>query len=83
MFDLKDKTALITGASGGIGKAIATSLYNQGANVVLSGRREDALKEVASSLGERASIVVSEGTISSKLYPKSNQSVSIPDRHSC
>jgi len=57
MFDLKDKTALITGASGGIGKAIATSLYNQGANVVLSGRREDALKEVASSLGERASIV--------------------------
>ena len=58
MFNLKDKTALVTGASGGIGKAIATSLYNQGANVVLSGRREDALKEVASSLGERAHIAV-------------------------
>ena len=58
MFDLKDKTALVTGASGGIGKAIATSLYNQGASVVLSGRREDALKEVASSLGERAHVVV-------------------------
>lgn len=58
MFNLKDKTALVTGASGGIGKAIATALYEQGANVVLSGRREDALKEVASALGERAYIVV-------------------------
>jgi 3-oxoacyl-[acyl-carrier protein] reductase len=58
MFNLKDKTALVTGASGGIGKAIAVALYKQGASVVLSGRREDALKEVASELGERAYVVV-------------------------
>ncbi|PIR39860.1 MAG: beta-ketoacyl-ACP reductase [Alphaproteobacteria bacterium CG11_big_fil_rev_8_21_14_0_20_39_49] len=57
MFDLSGKTALVTGASGGIGKAIATSLYEQGATVILSGRREEALKEVASSLGERTHIV--------------------------
>lgn len=58
MFDLNGKTALVTGASGGIGKAIATALYNQGASVVLSGRREDALQEVAAGLGERAHVVV-------------------------
>jgi 3-oxoacyl-[acyl-carrier protein] reductase len=58
MFALDNKTALVTGASGGIGKAIATSFYEQGANVVLSGRREEALKEVAESLGERAHVVV-------------------------
>lgn len=50
MFDLTGKTALITGASGGIGGAIALAMAGQGANLVLSGRREDALKKLASSL---------------------------------
>lgn len=50
MFDLTGKTALITGATGGIGGAIAQSLSQAGARVVLSGRRLDALKELASSL---------------------------------
>ena len=50
MFDLTGKTALITGASGGIGGAIATAMAAQGANLVLNGRREDALKKTASSL---------------------------------
>lgn len=58
MFDLNGKVALVTGASGGIGKAIATSLHKQGAVVVLSGRREDALRAVASELGSNAHIVV-------------------------
>lgn len=54
MFRLSGKTALITGASGGIGGAIARMLHAQGANVVLSGTREEALRALAAQLGERA-----------------------------
>ena len=50
MFDLTGKTALVTGASGGIGKAIAAGLAAQGARVALSGTREAVLEEVASTL---------------------------------
>jgi 3-oxoacyl-[acyl-carrier protein] reductase len=57
MFDLTGKTALITGASGGIGGAIARALHGQGARVVLSGTREAALTDLAGELGERASCV--------------------------
>ena len=56
MFDLTGKTALVTGASGGIGGAIAKALHGQGANVVLSGTRADALEALKSELGERAHI---------------------------
>jgi NAD(P)-dependent dehydrogenase (short-subunit alcohol dehydrogenase family) len=48
---LKGKTALITGASRGIGKAIATALAAEGANVVLSSRKQDALDEAAKEIG--------------------------------
>lgn len=51
MFDLSGKTALVTGASGGIGSAIAKALAAQGARVALSGTREDALKAVAADIG--------------------------------
>jgi 3-oxoacyl-[acyl-carrier protein] reductase len=51
MFDLTGMTALVTGASGGIGSAIAKALAGQGARVALSGTREDALKAVAADLG--------------------------------
>jgi len=54
MFDLTGKRALITGASGGIGGAIAKALYDQGATVALSGRRKDALDALAAELGDRA-----------------------------
>jgi 3-oxoacyl-[acyl-carrier protein] reductase len=54
MFDLSGQTALVTGASGGIGGAIARALHRQGAEVMLSGRRRDALSELANELGERA-----------------------------
>lgn len=56
MFDLTGKTALVTGASGGIGQEIAKSLYAQGAKVVLHGTRGAVLQELATSLGERAFI---------------------------
>jgi 3-oxoacyl-[acyl-carrier protein] reductase len=58
MFDLSGKTALVTGASGGLGGAIARALHAQGARVVLSGTREAALAAVAEELGERAPLVV-------------------------
>ena len=53
MFDLTGKTALVTGASGGIGGAIARALHAQGAFVVLSGTRQAALDDLAAALGER------------------------------
>lgn len=60
MFDLSGRTALVTGASGDIGSAIARALHAQGAALVLTGRREDALKAAADSLGERVAIVVGD-----------------------
>lgn len=51
MFDLTGKTALVTGASGGIGGAIAKALKAQGATVALTGTREEALKAVAAEMG--------------------------------
>lgn len=56
MFDLTGKTALVTGATGGIGGAIARGLHRQGAHVVLSGTREDALEALASELSTRVSV---------------------------
>jgi 3-oxoacyl-[acyl-carrier protein] reductase len=55
MFDLTGKTALVTGATGGIGAEIAKTLHAQGAHVVLSGTREAVLQELAGRLGDRAS----------------------------
>ncbi|RVU38471.1 3-oxoacyl-[acyl-carrier-protein] reductase [Hwanghaeella grinnelliae] len=57
MFDLSGKTALVTGASGGLGSAIAAALHGQGASVVLSGTRVEALEAVAAGLGERTFVV--------------------------
>jgi 3-oxoacyl-[acyl-carrier protein] reductase len=57
MFELTGKTALVTGATGGIGAAIARALHAQGAHVVLSGTREAVLQELAGELGERTSAV--------------------------
>lgn len=51
MFDLSGKTALVTGASGGIGSAVAKALAAQGARLALSGTREDALAKVAAEIG--------------------------------
>ena len=56
MFRLDGKTALVTGASGGIGAGIARALHAQGAIVVLSGTRRDALDTLAGDLGERAHV---------------------------
>jgi 3-oxoacyl-[acyl-carrier protein] reductase len=56
MFDLFGKTALITGATGGIGEAIAKALHGQGATVALSGTRAPALAEIRERLRERVHV---------------------------
>ena len=57
MFDLTGRKALITGATGGIGGAIARALHARGAEVALSGTRAERLEALASELGERAHVV--------------------------
>ncbi|PSJ38064.1 3-oxoacyl-[acyl-carrier-protein] reductase [Allosphingosinicella deserti] len=57
MFDLNGMSALVTGASGGIGSAIARALAEQGARIALSGTREDALQAVAAEIGGDAVIL--------------------------
>jgi len=56
VFDLTGKTALVTGASGGIGGGIARALHARGAAVALSGTRREALEALATELGERTSV---------------------------
>lgn len=60
MFDLTGRRALVTGASGGIGGAIAAALHARGATVALSGTRREALERVAGGLGDRAHVVAAD-----------------------
>ena len=62
MYDLSDKTALVTGASKGIGRAIALAYAAQGANVALVARSEDSLKSVAEQIGDLGPEALSIGS---------------------
>jgi 3-oxoacyl-[acyl-carrier protein] reductase len=57
MFNLSGKTALVTGATGGIGGAIARALHQQGATVAVSGRQAEKLEELAKELGDRVHVL--------------------------
>ncbi len=57
MFNLTGKTALITGASGGIGAAIAKSLHAAGATIAISGTRQAVLEELKSQIGENVHVL--------------------------
>ncbi|MCX8500719.1 MAG: 3-oxoacyl-[acyl-carrier-protein] reductase [Alphaproteobacteria bacterium] len=60
MFSLAGKKALITGASGGIGAAIAAAFHQQGAELVLTGTRQVALDQLAANLGSRATVLTAD-----------------------
>ena len=68
-FSLEGKTVLVTGASSGIGKEIAVACAKMGAKVVLNGRNEERLKEVASQMGE-GHIILSRDLTSFDLIPE-------------
>jgi 3-oxoacyl-[acyl-carrier protein] reductase len=71
MFDLTGKTALVTGASGGLGTAIAVALAKAGAKVALSGTRVEALEAVKAKIGEAAVVVpgdLSDAAVTEKLF---------------
>ncbi len=73
MFDLTGMTALVTGASGGIGSAVAKALAGQGARVALSGTREEALKTVQADIGGDSVILpcnLSDGAAVDALVPQ-------------
>ena len=57
MFELTDRTALVTGATGGIGGAIARALHGQGATVAVSGRQKDKLDRLAAELRDRVHVL--------------------------
>ena len=59
MFDLSGKIALITGATGGIGQAIAKQMKDRGAKLILSGTRENVLNQMVKDLGDDVKSVVS------------------------
>jgi len=60
MFNLTGKTALITGATGGIGGEIAKALHAQGATVAISGRNEEKLNALAAEIGDKAHAIVAD-----------------------
>lgn len=60
MFALTDKKALVTGASGGIGGAIAGALHAQGATLTLAGRNKEALERLAGELGDRTHVITGD-----------------------
>ena len=72
MFDLTGKTALVTGATGGIGEGVARALHAQGATVAISGTRVEVLDKLAAELGSRVHVLpcnLSDGAAVEKLVP--------------
>jgi len=81
MFDLTGKTALVTGATGGIGGAIARAMHAQGAHVVLSGTRQEALDALKAELGDRVSTAaanLSDSASVDGLVAKAEEAAGLP-----
>ena len=82
MFNLANRTALVTGASGYLGASSAQTLHNQGCFVVLTGTREDALQKVARELGSRCKVVptdLSHPSNAAKLLEQLGEDIAGPD----
>ena len=79
MFDLSGKTALVTGATGGIGGAIARALHAQGATVAISGTRREVLDALAGELGQRVHVLpcnLADKDAVEALVPKAEETMS-------
>lgn len=73
MFDLKEKKALVTGATGGLGGQIARTLHQQGAHVAISGTRKEKLEDLSQELGDRVAVLpcdLSNSEATKKLIPE-------------
>ncbi len=77
LFDLSGKTALVTGASSGLGRRAAIVLANAGASVVAVARREDALRQLKEEIGERVAVVSADVADRGNL-PELTEAVSAP-----
>jgi 3-oxoacyl-[acyl-carrier protein] reductase len=78
MFDLTGRTALVTGATGGLGSAIARALHAQGAIVALSGTRREVLDKIAGEMGERVHVLpcnLSDAAEVEKLVPAAEEAM--------
>jgi 3-oxoacyl-[acyl-carrier protein] reductase len=78
MFDLSGKSALVTGATGGIGSAIARALHRQGATVALSGTRAEVLQQLAGDLGGRTHVLpcdLTDKIAVEKLVPQAEEAM--------
>jgi 3-oxoacyl-[acyl-carrier protein] reductase len=78
MFDLSGKTALVTGATGGIGGAVARMLHKQGAIVALSGTRREVLDQLAGELGSRVHVLpcnLADAADVEKLVPSAEEAM--------
>ena len=78
MFDLTGRTALVTGATGGIGGAITKALHAQGATVAISGTRREVLDTLAGELGSRVHVLpcnLSEAVEVEALVPAAEQAM--------
>ena len=76
MFDLAGKTALVTGATGTIGAAIARSLHSQGATIAISGTRREVLDKLAAEFGERVHVLpanLADATETEALVPRAEE----------
>lgn len=76
MFDLTGKTALVTGATGGIGAAVARALHAQGATVAISGTRAEVLETLAAEIGSRVHVLpcnLSDKEAVEKLVPSAEE----------
>ena len=80
MFDLTGRTALVTGATGGIGGAIAEALHKQGAKVAISGTRREVLDTLAARMGERVHVLpcnLSDAAEVEALVPSAEQAMGV------
>ena len=81
MFDLTGKTALVTGATGGIGAEIARAFHAQGARVALSGTREAVLQDLAAEFGDEVRCADAiQAAVDSSLYAATGHRQQVVDR---